>query len=134
MEFRKVANSVPSTSMDAPELRRQLSKRYTTGTPSSTRYWARLPNVSTELVDTGQALPLLYPVSHPFSNTTGFRVEPDGTVTIGFTVKVSVLRRCSPAALTAETSTVYRPGLTRGEAPNTIRPVRSGAIANPSAL
>src|ERR1039458_7085675 len=79
--FRKAARSLPRTSMGWPGSSRQLSNRYTTGTPSATRYWARLPNVSDALAAMGQVL--VKPVSHPFRSTTGGRVAPDGTETCG---------------------------------------------------
>src|ERR1017187_9580422 len=47
----------------------QLSKKYTTGTPSETRYCARFPKVSDELLDTVHVP--VKPVSHPFSSTAG---------------------------------------------------------------
>src|ERR1017187_8339065 len=51
----------------------QLSKKYTTGTPSDTRYCARFPKVSDELLDTVHVP--VKPVSHPFSSITGALVS-----------------------------------------------------------
>src|ERR1039458_4124828 len=78
MELRKSLKSLARVSMGWPASSAQLSNRYTTGTPSATRYWARLPNVVAEVVATGHAL--VKPVSQPFSSTTGGRAEPVGTV------------------------------------------------------
>src|ERR1017187_4540755 len=112
--FRKVAKSLPRTSMDWPAPSRQLSNKYTTGTPSVTRYWARLPNVSDALAARGHVP--VKPVSHPFKSTTGGRVALDGTETSGCTSTAKVVCRCSPAALVAERLTVYLPGFVRSEA------------------
>src|ERR1035437_49631 len=77
--FRKAPKSAPKASMVLPASSTQLSNRYTTGTPSDTRYWARLPNVVADVVAMGHVL--VKPVSHPFKSTTGGRVELGGTVT-----------------------------------------------------
>src|SRR6202167_3996249 len=103
----------------------QLSKKYTTGTPSDTRYSARFPKVSAELDDTPHAP--VKPVSHPFSSTTGGRVEPVGTVCLGFTTMVNGAARFSPVRLVAEIVVVYSPGLMRrGAASSTWSRVRFG--------
>src|ERR1039458_8109960 len=97
----------------------QLSKKYTTGTPSDTRYCARFPKVSDELLDTVHVP--VKPVSHPFSSTTGGRVAPDGTVCLGFTTIANVVTRSSPASLMAESLAVYSPGFVRGGAASSTR-------------
>ena len=84
------------------------------GTPSETRYCARFPNVSDELVDTVHWP--VKPASHPFSSTTGFRVKPDGTFCRGCTEMVTAAARTSPLGLTAEILAVYSPGLVRSGA------------------
>src|ERR1035441_6388887 len=76
MELRKSLKSLARVSMGWPASSAQLSNRYTTGTPSATRYWARLPKVADALAAMGQVL--VKPVSHPFRSTTGGRVAPDG--------------------------------------------------------
>src|SRR5580700_8793496 len=105
----------------------QLSKKYTTGTPSSwVKYCSRFPNVSAELDDTVQVP--VKPVSHPLSNTTGGREEPVGTCCLGLTTMVRATVRCSPSALVAESLAVYSPGLTRsGAASKTLSCARFGA-------
>src|SRR5271165_3428271 len=96
----------------------QLSKKYTTGTPSEIRYSARFPKVSAA----AEALHApVKPVSHPFSNTTGGRVALDGTVALGFTTIDSVVTRSSPASLVAESLAVYSPGPMRSDAANSTR-------------
>src|ERR1035441_7278446 len=97
----------------------QLSKKYTTGTPSDTRYCARFPKVSDELLDTVHVP--VKPVSHPFSSSTGGRVAPDGTVCLGFTTIANVVTRSSPASLVAESLPVYSPGFVRGGAASSTR-------------
>src|ERR1700733_4172296 len=104
MVFRNVPRSLPSVSIGWLASSVQLSKKYTTGTPSDVRYWARFPNVSVELLDTGQEP--VNPVSHPFSSTTGGLVAVDGTVCRGFTTTSIVACCCSPAALVADSVTV----------------------------
>src|ERR1017187_3725082 len=130
IEFRKAPKSLPSTSIGWPGPSRQLSNKYTIGTPSETRYWARLPNVSDELAAMGHVL--VKPVSHPFRSTTGARVALDGTEALGCTSTAKVVCLCSPIALVAESLTVYSPGFTRSDAPSRIwSPARFGAATSP---
>ena len=59
------------------------------------------------------------------------RVEPDGTETSGCTSTVRLVCRCSPAALVAESLTVYSPGLVRSGAASRIwSPARFGPATN----
>src|ERR1035441_8659217 len=117
MVFRKAPKSAPKASMVLPGSTAQLSKRYTTGTPSDTKYEARLPNV-VERVDK-KHVPVK-PFIHPFTSTTGGRVEVGGTVTRGFTTTARVVCRSSPVSLVAESVTVYSPGFVRGDAASRI--------------
>src|ERR1019366_1385365 len=117
--FRKAPKSASRASMVLPGSTAQLSKRYTTGTPSDTRYEARLPNV-VERVEMGHALLRVKPFIHPFTSTTGGRVELGGTVTCGFTTTARVVCRSSPVSLVAESVTVYSPGFVRGGAASRI--------------
>src|ERR1017187_965336 len=97
----------------------QLSKKYTTGTPSDTRYWARFPKVSDELLDTVHEP--VKPVSHPFSSTTGGPAEPDGTFCMGLMTIANRVARSSPVSLVAESLAVYSPGLVRSGAATSTR-------------
>src|ERR1700733_4398872 len=130
MEFRNALKSLPSVSMVWPGSSRQLSNKYTTGTPSETRYGARLPKSSDALAATGQAP--VKPSSQPLRSTTGGRVEPVGTVTRGFTTTVRADCRWVPAAPVAERFTVYSPGFIRRDAPSRIWfPARFGDASSP---
>src|ERR1035437_7583510 len=68
MVFRKAPKSAPKASMVLPASSTQLSNRYTTGTPSDTKYGARLPNGArlpdvVEIVDKGHVP--VKPFIHP---------------------------------------------------------------------
>src|ERR1039458_350497 len=97
----------------------QLSKKYTTGTPSDTRYCARFPKASDELLDTVHVP--VKPVSPPFSSTTVGGLAPDGPVCLGFTTIANVVTRSSPASLVAESLAVYSPGFVRRGAASSTR-------------
>src|SRR5260370_40606370 len=105
MELRKSPKSLARVSIDWFGSSRQLSKRYTEGTPSATRYWAKLPNVGADVVATGQEL--VKPDCQPFSSTTGGRVAPAGTLARGCTTTSKVVCRCSPVSPVADSVTVY---------------------------
>src|SRR5580692_8393339 len=103
------------------------------GTPSDTRYEARLPNVSAGLAAIGQEL--VKPISHPFKSTTGGRADPDGTACRGCTTMVTAACRSSPASLLADSVTLYSPGFARRDAASRIAsPARFGPTTRPSAF